>query len=97
MSLSTLDTQGGCGDLPPEHSVQAHLELERAAMEAEWAVAAQRAPSSDRWMLVRAAGLGLALAGTIAFGWSQLDRNQPTPKCEAPPAATAASDAASCR
>jgi hypothetical protein len=77
MSLSTLDTPGGCGDLPPEHSVEAHLDRERAAMEAEWAVASQRTSSGDRWMLVRAAGLGLALAGTIAFGWSQLDRSQP--------------------
>lgn len=98
MSLSTLEPQG-CDGLPPEHSVEAHLELERAAMSAERRAAAERAAkavSGDRWMLVRAAGLGLALAGTIAFGWSQLDRDQPAPACK-PTATATATDGASCR
>ena len=95
MDLSTLDQQG-CAGLPPEHSVEAHLELERAAIAAERRAAVQRAAKGDRWMLVRAAGLGLALAGTIAFGFSRLNPDEPAPTCPAADA-SAASDAAGCR
>lgn len=81
MSLSTVDQ--GCAGLPPEHSVEEHLELERAALLADRRAAVQQSAASEKWMLVRAAGLGLALAGTIAFGWSQLDRSEPAKFCPA--------------
>ena len=100
MALPTLDRQD-CGAFPPDHSVEDHLAAERAALDADLraATGAPRSAGQDRWMLVRAAGLGLALAGTIAFGLGRLhDRNE-APAC---PAATsqpadAATGAAECR
>ncbi len=82
MALPTLDRQD-CAGLPPDHSVEDHLESERAALAAERRAAIEYSATSQRWMLVRAAGLGLALAGTIAFGWSQLDRSEPATFCTA--------------
>ncbi|WP_421119024.1 hypothetical protein ACE2AJ_16895 [Aquihabitans daechungensis] len=81
-SLPTLDHQV-CEGLAADHSIEDHLESERAALSAERRAAVQRSAPSERWMLIRAAGLGLALAGTIAFGWSQLDRSEPATSCTA--------------
>lgn len=71
MALSTIDPHG-CDQLPLDHSVEDHLDRERARLAAERRVALLDTARSDRWMLVRSAGLGLALAGTIAFGLSHL-------------------------
>lgn len=70
MALPTVDRHP-CEALALDHSVEDHLAAERAALAAERR-AASMVPASGRWMLVRAAGLGLALAGTIAFGLSHL-------------------------
>jgi hypothetical protein len=71
MAAPTLDRQD-CDRLPPDHSVDDHLAIERAALTAERSAAALQTSGSQGWMLIRAAGLGLALAGTIAFGVSHL-------------------------
>lgn len=71
MAAPTLDRQD-CDRLPPNHSIDDHLAIEWAALAAERSASALRASGSQRWMLIRAAGLGLALAGTIAFGVSHL-------------------------
>ena len=85
MATWTVD-QHACGPFPTGHSIEDHLDAERKALTTEWQ-SAQRAGRNDRWMMIRAAGLGLALAGTIALGWRQ---THPTgndgPAC---PAATA--------
>ena len=82
MALPTLEHQV-CEGLAPDHSIEDHLESERAALSAERRAAVQLSPASERWRLIRAAGLGLALAGTIAFGWSQIDRSEPKVFCKA--------------
>lgn len=76
MALPTMDRAEPLG-LPVDHSVDAHIEAERAALARERA-AANAAPADERWRLIRSVGLGLALAGTIAIGWNHLD--QPAPK-----------------
>jgi len=82
MALPTLEHQV-CEGLAPDHSIEDHLDSERAALSAERRAAAERSAPSERWMLIRAAGLGLALAGTIAFGWSQLHQSEPARFCNA--------------
>ncbi|HWJ60747.1 MAG TPA: hypothetical protein VNS19_02165 [Acidimicrobiales bacterium] len=77
MALPTLD-RAGCGGLPPDHSVEDHLAAERVALQADLRAAEAKAARDERWRLIRAAGLGLALAGTIAFGWSRI-RPEPEP------------------
>lgn len=71
MAAPTIVRQD-CDRLPPDHSVEDHLDIERAALSAERRAAAFESIGSARWMLIRSAGLGLALAGTIAFGISHL-------------------------
>jgi hypothetical protein len=71
MAAPTLDRQD-CDRLPPHHSVDDHLAIEREALTAERNASVRQVSVSQRWMLLRAAGLGLALAGTIAFGVSHL-------------------------
>ncbi len=88
MALPTLDRQD-CGAFPPDHSVEDHLEAERAALDADLRAATVGAAGAeagrpDRWMLVRAAGLGLALAGTIAFGLGRLHERDDAPACPTP-------------
>ena len=84
MALPTLDRQD-CGTFPPDHSIEDHLEAERVALDADLrAAAVAPGPGRDRWMLVRAAGLGLALAGTIAFGLGRLHDRESAPTCPTP-------------
>jgi hypothetical protein len=71
MAAPTLDRQD-CDRLPPDHSIEDHLAIERAALTAERSAGALRTTGSTKWMLIRSAGLGFALAGTIAFGISHL-------------------------
>lgn len=77
MALPTLD-RADCAGLPPEHSVEDHLAAERIALAADLQAAEARATRDERWRIIRAAGLGIALAGTIAFGWSRI-RPEPEP------------------
>lgn len=82
MALSTMQRPDGSG-LPLDHSVDAHIEAERAALARERAAAAPTA-TDERWRLIRSVGLGLALAGTIAIGWHQLKADaSPTTSCPA--------------
>ncbi len=54
--------------VPPVRSFEDHLDAERAALAAERTEAAHRS-AKKRLTLIRSAGLGLALAGTIGLGW----------------------------
>lgn len=71
MALPTVDRHE-CDRLPADHSADDHLAAERLALEADLRAVEAKAARDDRWRLVRAAGLGIALAGTIAFGWSHI-------------------------
>ncbi len=70
MSLSSLDT-ATTATSPPSPSVDDYLEAERAAIVRE-RLAVDLEARTKRWTMIRSAGLGLALAGTIAFGWNHL-------------------------
>lgn len=68
---------------PDGHSIDAHLDAERAALHAERtaaAVSAETERRKARWQLIRAAGLGFALAGTIAVGWNHTHQPDPKPR-----------------
>jgi hypothetical protein len=94
MALPTVD-RPGCEQLPIGHSIDAHLNAERIALIAEWQ-SAERTSRGDRWMMLRAAGLGLALAGTIALGWRQTHLAEDAPNACPPAEAAAPADAAGC-
>jgi len=82
MALPTVD-RADCASLPPDHSVDDHLAVERVALAADLRAAetkAGKAARGERWRLIRAAGLGIALAGTIAFGWSLVRPKDETPR-----------------
>ena len=78
MALPALD-RPDCDGFAPDHSVEDHLESERIALAADLQAVEAKASGNDRWRLIRAAGLGIALAGTIAFGWSRLQPKPATP------------------
>ncbi|MGN6693728.1 MAG: hypothetical protein ACTHN0_06085 [Aquihabitans sp.] len=92
MALPTLD-RADCEGLPPEHSVEDHLAAERIALAADLQAAEARASRDERWRMIRAAGLGIALAGTIAFGWSRI-RPEPEPARSCPADAVITDDGA---
>ena len=84
MALTTVDHE--CERLATDHSIDDHLAAERVALAADLEAAEARANRDDRWRMIRAAGLGIALAGTIAFGWNLVRPGAapaPAPMCTA--------------
>lgn len=78
MALPTLD-RADCDGFPPDHTVEDHFASERLALAADLQAVEAKAARTERWRLIRAAGLGIALAGTIAFGWSHLRPQEDAP------------------